>query len=102
MLGKLQRHCLHLIENLHAVTVEQRTRFGQLQAPGGAVEQLTAELAFEVLHLPRQHRMGLAREGGSGTEAAVLDHPAEGLHGAELVHQRAVLLEICGPLQALA
>ncbi|MNJ79708.1 hypothetical protein D3C77_778140 [compost metagenome] len=45
--------------------------------------------------------MGLADQSGSGAEAAVLDYATEGLHGAELVHQGAMLLEVCGPLQAL-
>ncbi|MNH24504.1 hypothetical protein D3C79_844410 [compost metagenome] len=51
MLGQFQGHGLHLFEDLHAMAIEQRTGFGQVQAAGGTGEQLRAEVAFEVLHL---------------------------------------------------
>ncbi|MNP86646.1 hypothetical protein D3C76_1870050 [compost metagenome] len=64
------------------MAIEQCPCFGHLQAPGGAVEQLRAELALKVFHLARQHGMGHPGLNGGGTETAEIDHPAKGLHGA--------------------
>lgn len=60
--------------------------FGQVQAPGGALQQPYLEVLFELHHQLGQLGAGQAQLLGGLGVTAQLGHPDKGLHGRQLVH----------------
>ncbi|MNN60927.1 hypothetical protein D3C81_1761380 [compost metagenome] len=54
----------------------------------GAVEQLGAQLAFQLADLARHDGVGYAQRGAGGRETAQFHDAAQGAQGGQLVHGR--------------
>ncbi|MCY1380854.1 hypothetical protein D9M69_687110 [compost metagenome] len=71
----------------HAALVEKaRALLGERQPPGGAVDELRAQAAFQRVDAPAQHHRCDARVQRGGGQAAVLHRQHEGLDFLEAVH----------------
>jgi len=92
-LGDAALGLLQLVQDRHAVLVEQGTLLGRLHTPGGAVQQARAHASLEAGDAVADHRHRHAHVAPGGGQAAKLHHPHEDRDVLGIRHPRPIIYE---------
>lgn len=79
-----------LLEHAAAVLGEGLADFGEPVLSRGALDQQRAQMAFQCLHMPADHRRGQVQRPCRGREAARVGHRDQHLHAAQLVEHDSI------------